>query len=80
MALSPRKPHTRSLHRRLAEAGSYTEWLNAALESDQRLRLDEWRQRERSSLYGSIELRARYELLRGLLDARRTQDLLYALK
>lgn len=79
MALSPRKPHTRSLHRRLAEAGSYTEWLNAALESDQRLRLDEWRQRERSSLYGSIELRARYELLRGLLDARRTQDLLYAL-
>ncbi|MFN3714530.1 MAG: patatin-like phospholipase family protein [Alcanivoracaceae bacterium] len=79
MSLLLRNAHTRSLYRRLHEASSYPEWLDAALESDQLLRLDQWRQRERSRLYGSVELRARYELLRGLLDAGRTHDLLYAL-
>lgn len=74
-----RRPSLRELDARLAAAADYAEWRRAARDHDRATGRDRWRDDEASSLYDHIEIRVRYDRLRGLIDAGDVHDLLYAL-
>lgn len=73
------KTKLKAINKRLSEAESYDEWRSIAAEYDRSSGLDEWKERENSTLYDYVEIRKRHDGIRELIAKKDSEGLLFAL-
>ena len=70
---------SRLLIRKMAEAESYDQWRESAIEYDQRKGLDQWKAREKTALYDYKAIRNRLHALRGYRESNDNAAVLFTL-
>ena len=79
IAAIPLSSSLKDLEKGMAQAGSYADWSELALQHDMQSGGTRWRETLETTLYDYTEIRSRHEKLRQWLAQRASSELLYAL-